>query len=80
MDLLVVDHVNDRIVGLSNPRYYISKNSLIIYQTITPSNKALSDVLKNNPDKLEASQGKLIPILVQAIKDLKKEIDELKKA
>ena len=37
-------------------------------------------VLKNNPDKLEASQGKLIPILVQAIKDLKKEIDELKKA
>ncbi len=36
-------------------------------------------VLKNNPDKLEASQGKLIPILVQAIKDLKKEIDELKK-
>ena len=37
-------------------------------------------VLKNNPDKLEASQGKLIPILVQAIKDLKKELDELKKA
>jgi len=37
-------------------------------------------VLKNNPDKLEASPGKLIPILVQAIKDLKKEIDELKKA
>lgn len=36
-------------------------------------------VLKNNPDKLEASQGKLIPILVQAIKDLKKEIEELKK-
>ena len=28
-----------------------SKNSLIIYQTITPSNKALSDVLKNNPEK-----------------------------
>jgi len=37
-------------------------------------------VLKNNPDKLEASQGKLIPILVQAIKDLKKEIDQLKNA
>ena len=37
-------------------------------------------VLKNNPDKLEAAPGKLIPILVQAIKDLKKEIDELKKA
>jgi len=37
-------------------------------------------VLKTNPDKLEAAPGKLIPILVQAIKDLKKEIDELKKA
>jgi hypothetical protein len=36
-------------------------------------------VLKNNPDKLEAAPGKLIPILVQAIKDLKKELDELKK-
>ena len=40
----------------------------------------LQIVLKNNPDKLEATQGKLIPILVQAIKDLKKEIDELKKS
>ena len=41
---------------------------------------SLQLVLKNNPDKLEAAPGKLIPILVQAIKDLKKEIDELKKA
>tara|TARA_R110002096_G_scaffold428564_2_gene640432 strand:- start:438 stop:911 length:474 start_codon:yes stop_codon:yes gene_type:complete len=40
----------------------------------------LDIVLKDNPDKLEAAQGKLIPILVQAIKDLKKEIDELKKS
>ena len=40
----------------------------------------LQIVLKSNPDKLEATQGKLIPILVQAIKDLKKEIDELKKS
>jgi trimeric autotransporter adhesin len=38
----------------------------------------LQIVLKNNPDRLEATQGKLIPILVQAIKDLKKEIDILK--
>ena len=28
-----------------------SKKSLIVYQTISPSNKALSDVLKNNPEK-----------------------------
>ena len=40
----------------------------------------LDIVLKDNPDKLEAAPGKLIPILVQAIKDLKKEIDELKKS
>ena len=36
-------------------------------------------VLKNNPDKLEASQGKLIPILVQAIKGFKKRIRRTKK-
>ncbi len=41
---------------------------------------SLQLVLKTNPDKLEAAPGKLIPILVQAIKDLKKEIDELKKS
>jgi len=35
-------------------------------------------VLKTNPERLEAGQGKLIPILVQAIKDLKKENDNLK--
>ena len=28
-----------------------SKNSLIIYQTISPENKTLSDLLKNNPEK-----------------------------
>jgi len=32
-----------------------------------------------NPDKLEASYAKLIPIMVQAIKDLKAEIETLKK-
>ena len=42
----------------------------------------LSDVLKlvyeDNPEKLEASYGKLIPILVKAIQDLSKEIETLK--
>jgi len=35
-------------------------------------------VYANNPDRLEASYGRLIPILVQAIKELKAEIELLK--
>jgi len=38
----------------------------------------LSMVMDTNPDRLEASYGRLIPVLVQAIKDLKTEIDTLK--
>ena len=40
----------------------------------------LSLTLRNNPDKLEASPGRLIPILVKAIQDLSKELDELKQS
>lgn len=43
----------------------------------------ISDTLKlvyeSNPDKLEASYGKLVPILVKSIQDLSSEIEELKK-
>jgi hypothetical protein len=35
-------------------------------------------VYESNPDKLEASYGRLVPILVQAIKELKAEIELLK--
>ncbi|MDP2303939.1 MAG: tail fiber domain-containing protein [Ignavibacteria bacterium] len=35
-------------------------------------------VLKTNPEKFEASAGNLLPIIVKAIQDLKKENDELK--
>ncbi len=35
-------------------------------------------VLKSNPNKLEATAGNLLPIIVKAIQDLKKENDELK--
>tara|TARA_R100001198_G_scaffold12685_5_gene5458 strand:+ start:82 stop:5187 length:5106 start_codon:yes stop_codon:yes gene_type:complete len=35
-------------------------------------------VMDDNPERLEASYGKLIPVLVQAIKDLKSEIETLK--
>mgnify|MGYP007045166700 CR=1 FL=1 len=31
-----------------------------------------------NPDKLEATYGRLIPVLVQAIKELKAEVELLK--
>jgi hypothetical protein len=38
----------------------------------------LNMVMDENPDRLEACYGQLIPVLVQAIKDLKVEIDTLK--
>ena len=34
-------------------------------------------VLKSNPDRLEATQGKLIPLLVNAIKELTARVEEL---
>ena len=40
----------------------------------------LNLVLKDNPEKLEATPGNLLPIIVKAIQDLKKENDELKSA
>ena len=38
----------------------------------------LSLVLKNNPDKLEASYGKLVPVLVKAVQELSQQVEELK--
>ena len=38
----------------------------------------LKMVMDLNPDRLEAAYGQLIPVLVQAIKDLKSEIETLK--
>ena len=35
-------------------------------------------VYKSNPDKLEASYGRLVPVLVKAIQELKQEIEHLK--
>jgi hypothetical protein len=35
-------------------------------------------VYEANPERIEASYGKLLPVLVKAIQDLKKEVDELK--
>jgi len=39
----------------------------------------LSLVLKNNPEKLEASYGKLVPVLVKAVQELSAEVAALKK-
>ena len=37
----------------------------------------LNLVLKDNPDKWEATYGNLLPVMVKAIQELKKENDEL---
>ena len=50
------------------------------FQEVQKNNNAdyLGLVHDNNPEKLEASYGKLVPVLVRAIQELKKEIEELK--
>ena len=51
------------------------------FQKLQKDNNAdyLGLVMDKNPERLEASYGKLVPILVKAIQELKKEIEELKK-
>jgi hypothetical protein len=50
------------------------------FQQVQKDNDAdyLGLVLDTNPDKLEATPGKLIPILVKAIQELKMEVETLK--
>ena len=50
------------------------------FQQVQQDNDAdyLGLVMDNNPDKLEATPGKLIPILVKAIQELKMEVETLK--
>jgi len=50
------------------------------FQKVQKNNNAdyLKLVHDNNPEKLEASYGKLVPVLVRAIQELKQEIEELK--
>ena len=43
----------------------------------TQNSEWLNLVLKDNPEKWEATPGNLLPIMVKAIQDLKKENDEL---
>ena len=48
-------------------------------QTDAGAEDYLSLVLKNNPEKLEASYGKLVPVLVKAVQELSAEVAALKK-
>jgi len=50
------------------------------FQQVQKDNDAdyLNLVLESNPERLEAAPGKLIPILVKAIQELKQEIEILK--
>ena len=50
------------------------------FQKVQKDNDAdyLKLVHDHNPEKLEASYGKLVPVLVRAIQELKQEIEELK--
>lgn len=45
---------------------------------IVANSEWLNLVLKENPERIEATTGNLLPIIVKAIQDLKKENDELK--
>lgn len=55
------------------------KDSGFIAQDLqTVDDEWLRLVYSENPDKLEASYGRLIPVLVKAIQELKAEIDQLK--
>ena len=49
-------------------------------QTAQKENDAdyLNMVMDENPDRLEASYGKLVPILVKAIQELTMEVNKLK--
>ena len=42
------------------------------------ANEVLDLVYESNPERLEVKQGKLVPMLTQAIKELKAELDTLK--
>ena len=52
------------------------------FQQIQKDNDAeyLKMVLENNPDRLEATPGKLLPILVRAVQELSAELNTLKKS
>ena len=51
---------------------------LLAAETTAGARDYLNLVLTDNPEKLEATPGKLIPILVKAIQELSAEIEELK--
>jgi hypothetical protein len=57
---------------------FIAQELAAVEDNYDPERLALT--LRDNPDKLEATPGRLIPILVKAIQELSAEIEELKNA
>ena len=61
--------------SLSFPTVYAKQKSVL---KETYNSGMLNLVLKDNPEKLEATYGNLLPVMVKAIQELKAEKDELK--
>jgi hypothetical protein len=58
----------------------VSRKLDLLHKTLTKHRlMRMLNVLKNNPEKLEASYGKLVPVLVKAVQELSAEIKNLKK-
>ena len=60
IDLLVVDHVNDRIVGLSNPRSYstlegVSKTNYLLHLISTGTSSKIVYTIKFYPNGSDKS-------------------------
>ncbi|HRQ55649.1 MAG TPA: hypothetical protein PL018_15435, partial [Ignavibacteriaceae bacterium] len=71
------DNISDGSKIMEEPTAGFIAQELDEVQT-TENAEWLNLVLKDNPEKLEATPGNLLPIIVKAIQDLKKENDELK--
>ena len=64
----------------TNPIYKLFKDGISgqVSSVLTQSGLEHRDlVMDENPDKLEAKQGKLIPVLVKAIQELSAKVDKL---
>ena len=53
-------------------------SSIIAICIVTTGSEHLDLVMDDNPDRLEAKQEHLIPVLVQAVKELSAEVEQLK--
>ena len=70
------DGISDGSKIQENPTAGFVAQELDTLETLEHS-EWLNLVLKNNPEKLEATYGNLLPVIVKAIQELKKEKDDL---